>query len=261
MKHYFRVQWQLIQNGVSAFTAYRANALLRIGVGAGWGLVSLAIIRITYAHTDSLNGWDSTDAILLSLLFLLSTEPFSIFTRGVDTVGEKIRHGVTDLYITKPIDSQYLIMYSQPHLDNLVNFISQLIPLSVAWLITSPTIAWSLLPFVLYLLICANLIWTYLRMSVISLSFWFYDIDNVAFVFYTLAETTRYPLTVLPKILQRLFMTFVPIAFLAYIPAQVLRGADPWLWCMYATLAVIGTVLLSKIVWYFGIRSYTSASS
>jgi ABC-2 type transport system permease protein len=261
MKHHLKVQWQLLQNGVSAFTAYRANALLRVGVGIGWGLVSLAIIHITYAHTDSLNGWDSADAVLLSLLFLLSTEPFSIFTKGVDTVGEKIRNGTTDLYITKPLDSQYLIMFSQPHFDSLVNFISQLVPLSIAWLITSPTLNWHLLPFILYLLICANLIWTYLRMSVISLSFWFYDIDNITFVFYTLAETTRYPLSILPKILQRLFMTFIPIAFLAYIPAQVLRGVDPWLWCLYSTIAAIGMIILSKIIWYLGVRSYTSASS
>ncbi|HRF97325.1 MAG TPA: ABC-2 family transporter protein, partial [Aggregatilineales bacterium] len=60
-----------------------------------------------------------------------------------------------------------------------------------------------------------------------STAFWLIKVDNILFIFESMYEAGRYPVTIYPTWLQFVLTFFVPIAFAITVPAQALIGQLP----------------------------------
>jgi ABC-2 type transport system permease protein len=86
-------------------------------------------------------------------------------------------------------------------------------------------------------------------------------VDNLAFLFSSIFDTARWPVTVFRGAWRALFTFVVPVALMTTYPALALLGR---LDLKTAALAVGGAVafsLFSRAVWVRSIGHYTSASS
>jgi energy-coupling factor transporter ATP-binding protein EcfA2 len=73
-----------------------------------------------------------------------------------------------------------------------------------------------------------------------------------------------YPLSILPRLVQGLFTFVLPLAFVAYFPAEVILGIAPKHGVMSVVTewsALVGLLLfvLAKRVWAYSLRHYHSA--
>jgi ABC-2 type transport system permease protein len=95
----------------------------------------------------------------------------------------------------------------------------------------------------------------------VSVAFWVVKLDNLAFLFGSVFDAARWPITVFRGAWRFLFTFVVPLAILTTYPAMALLGT---LTLRTGASAIIGAAaffVFSRLVWSQAIGHYTSASS
>jgi ABC-2 type transport system permease protein len=100
-----------------------------------------------------------------------------------------------------------------------------------------------------------------LWMMIVCSSFWFVKIDNLSFLFTSIFDAARWPISVFRGWV-RVVLTFVlPVAVMTSYPAMAVMAK------LDATLALIAAattallLIVSRSVWRWSLRHYSSASS
>ncbi len=260
MKKYWKVFKQSIKNAIAYLFAYRSDFTLKLFLGAGWSLTWIAMISVFFSHTESFNGWNKNDVLLIIFSFQF-LEFVSIFGNNLNSLESDIRHGSFDFVVTKPIDSQFFATFSRPDFTNLIFFISYEIPILILLIKNHTQIIWTNIPVYLLLLVCANVIWFSITTLCVTINFWRQRLDNLQGMAWALMEFGRYPMTIFPKNLKLLFYSFIPLAFLGFVPASVLLGRTPWTIIFPAFSVSFLFLLVSRLVWKRAVKKYSSASS
>jgi ABC-2 type transport system permease protein len=111
------------------------------------------------------------------------------------------------------------------------------------------------------LLVLAIVILYSIWILVISASFWVVKVDNLSYLFGSLFDAARWPISVFRGALRIVFTFVFPIALLTTYPALALLGR---LDARTAATAVGGGLIfaaLARAVWKRALGLYTSASS
>jgi ABC-2 type transport system permease protein len=86
-------------------------------------------------------------------------------------------------------------------------------------------------------------------------------VDNLWVLSETSLDVSRFPIDIFSASIQRALVYYIPLAFLASMPArQLVRAFDPAMVALglfWATIAL----LASRLFWLRALRSYNSASS
>jgi ABC-2 type transport system permease protein len=97
---------------------------------------------------------------------------------------------------------------------------------------------------------------------VVSAAFWVVKVDNLSYLFGSLFDVARWPITIFGRGALRIVFTFVfPVAVMTTYPAMALLGT---LQPSTAVAAIAGGVVFAAVaraVWRRALRMYTSASS
>jgi ABC-2 type transport system permease protein len=94
-----------------------------------------------------------------------------------------------------------------------------------------------------------------------STVFWLVKVDNILFIFESMYEAGRYPVTIYPGWLQFMLTFLVPIAFAITIPAQAIIGQLPIESALLAIGIALVAFILARLVWLTGLRHYSGASA
>ncbi|MFC1780352.1 ABC-2 family transporter protein [Patescibacteria group bacterium] len=92
-------------------------------------------------------------------------------------------------------------------------------------------------------------------------TFWFTSAEHISSTFWSIEGNSKLPLDILPKYLQVIFLTLIPIGFSAYIPTLSLLDRLPKYFLGYTIAFVIILEIINRVVWKMGLRRYESASS
>jgi ABC-2 type transport system permease protein len=174
---------------------------------------------------------------------------------------EHVRVGTFDFVLVKPVNSQFYASFHSLTMWRLVDIVAGagLIVYALRAMGMTPTpMEW--FSFALLFIIALILVYC-IWLGMMTLSFWFVKIDNLAELFYAFYETGRFPISVYGGLL-RAFLTFViPIAFITTFPASALMGMlEPRDLLIGIALALL-LLLFTNRLWRFAVRSYASASS
>lgn len=240
---------------------FRFNILARIFTDILWYGAQLSVFEVVFRHTSQLNGWTlQTIRVFMGVLFVTDSIFMLFFQTNLDQLGTKIRRGSLDLLLAKPVNSQWFLSVQRVSVPYLGNFF-----LSSAWLI------WALVQVpdfqihrALWLVImvpCSVLICYSLRFIVATSALFFTQADAITQIWWQLYRLGTRPDSTYPLVLRYTVLTFLPVAFLASVPARFLLGwADPMLALLGCTVA--GLLLwASTWLWKRGLRQYSSASS
>lgn len=259
--YYLRVLKVTITNAVSYLLAYRADVVMKILLGLGWTTVNLVMIEVLFGHTTALNGWSKEDMIVLLMTFGFATEFGYFLGSSIKELETVIRRGTFDGIITKPIDSQFLAVFGRPDFSSLIYLISRQVP--YLYLLLRNGIETSLSSLLIYVLlvVLANIIWLSVRVILMTINFWHQKLDNLAELQLTLTEFAKYPVGIFPRPIQLLMYTAIPLAFTAFVPAESLRGNVGLGTIVFTITITVMFVVVSRLLWQWAIRNYTSASS
>jgi ABC-2 type transport system permease protein len=113
----------------------------------------------------------------------------------------------------------------------------------------------------LALLGCATAVLYSLWILVISAAFVVVKVDNLSFLFASIFDAARWPVTVFRGAWRVVFTFLVPLALMTTYPALALLGRLDLRTALAALLGAAGFALFARVVWLRSIARYTSASS
>lgn len=240
---------------------YRFNITARILTDIMWYTAQLSVFEVLFRHTSHLNGWSLGETrVFMGLLFITDALYMMFFSENLDRLGEKVRRGDLDLLLVKPVNSQWMISFQKVSIAYIGN-----LAIAIGWLAWSlnqiENFPWIRVPWMLLTIPISLTIVYSIRFMVSSTALYFTRAEAVNYIWYQVYRLGTRPHDVYPKALRYAVLSFIPIAFLASVPAQIILGKSGALPLILGVLLAITLLKLSTVFWRRGLRSYGSASS
>jgi ABC-2 type transport system permease protein len=262
MRRYLRLAAVQARISAAAGMAYRSDFLIEGVMTVAWAALTLLPLAVLYDGRDSVAGWDVSSALIVMAYFMAVKAVLEgVISPSLIDLVEKIRSGAFDYVLLKPIDAQALISASRFEPWKIIDIAGAIALAAYAFYRRGepPAPADVALGIVLFFagVLAMYAIWVIFA----SASFWVVRLDNLTFLIGAIFDTARWPVHVFRGIWRTIFTFVFPIAVMTTYPAMALLGRLD----AQTALATLGgsalLLVISRLVWRFAIRSYTSASS
>jgi len=241
---------------------FKANFIAQIAQNFLWIAFFVLLLRIVYTNTASVAGWSEGDSYVLAATIFFTYSTLIAFTfANLMEIPEKVRKGTLDFDLIKPVDSQFLISVRKFNFDEIGTVIGGIVMLAIGLAMNGhlPTVIQSLT--YIALLVCAVLIFYSFQLMMMTLGIWLVRVDNLWVLGEMVYYVARFPIDIFRSPLKVILTYFVPLAFIASVPAQVLLGrASPRL-LAFGLLWALFFLTISRAFWRFAVNRYSSASS
>ncbi|HYG69800.1 MAG TPA: ABC-2 family transporter protein, partial [Anaeromyxobacteraceae bacterium] len=180
---------------------------------------------------------------------------------SLTSVVEHIRKGTLDFVLLKPADAQFLVSTARFKPWRAVDVFAGLAVFAYAFhrMGRVPS-AGAVLGSVL-LLVCAILVLYSLWILVISAAFYVVKIDNLSYLFLSIFDAARWPVSVFRGLLRFVFTFVIPLALMTTYPALALLDRLSLVNALEALVGALAFAVAARFVWLRSIAKYTSASS
>jgi ABC-2 type transport system permease protein len=177
------------------------------------------------------------------------------------TVVEQIRMGTFDFVLLKPADAQFLVSTTKFDVFRIVDVCAGVTLAYFAFMRMGrvPSL-WNIIS-TLIMLVAATVVLYSIWILVISAAFWVVKVDNLAYLFSSVFDFARWPVTIFKGIWRLLFTFVIPIGIMTTYPAEALLGT---LTLQLFVGTLVGALIFSSVarfVWTRALGHYTSASS
>jgi ABC-2 type transport system permease protein len=257
-----RAIWASWRAAWMAAVAYRANFLVESSMTLLWvGWTILPMLFIFRGH-DGIAGWTVDEALLVTGFFVTLQGLLEAFIEpNLRGLVEDVRSGTLDFVLLKPVDAQLLVSFRRLVPAKLIHALGGMIV--VVWATSRLTIMPGPGDVALALLLALSglgLLYS-VWVIVVSTAFWFVRVDNLSYLLGSALDAGRWPVQIFRPAL-RIVLTFVlPIGLMTTWPAMALRGTLSWHSALLAVGVFVVFLFLSRRVWVFALRHYSSASS
>lgn len=259
---YLRLFWVQLRASVQVTMQYRADFFVGVFMAAFNVLWNLVPMFVLWGQRSTIAGWTLAEAALVTAWFtLLRALLDGAVQPSLQAVVEHIRKGTLDFVLLKPADAQFLV--SSARFD-VLRFVDALAAVGLAtWALLQlnhlPSLA-ALLYALLLTLAAAALLYA-LAILIISAAFYVVRFDNLIYLFNSVFDAARWPISVFRGVWRFLFTFVVPLALMTSYPALALLGRLAPLTAVGASLGAALFFLVSRVVWRRAIGHYRSASS
>lgn len=262
LKKYIRLYGVFLKNSLSAQMNYKVNFCLGILVEFFWvcsHLLYLLVVWQTGLQVEGLNG--DTMMIFAGTYLCLTGVYMGLLCNNLGQIPGYVRQGQLDLYLTKPVSSQFLV--SAQHIDfgyPIPDFAVGIVLIVAGWRraavpVTPEKIAGYLL---LFLMGC---VWLYaLQMVPVLLSFVLVKTEGIFQAFYGLHDLNKVPMDIYGKVIQRLGTFLIPIFPMVNYPGRFLTGYLKGWQMAYGILMPLALFGVIRALWKLALRKYTSAN-
>ena len=262
MLRYLRLLGVQFRASAQVAMQYRLEFLVEGAMAFFWMAWAVVPLLVVFGHRPSVAGWTFDRALVVVGLFILMKGVLEgAVNPSLASVVEHIRKGTMDFILLKPADAQFLVSTAKFEPWRVVDVVSGLVVVGWALVRTGrlPTAGEAAVA----LLLAACALWTLysLWILVVSAAFYVVKVDNLSFLFLSIFDAARWPISVFTGVWRVLFTVVIPLALMTTFPAEALLGQLP---ASTAALSVLGTVvfaLVTRAVWTRAIGRYTSASS
>jgi len=268
-RSWWHLQWRHVRlwrrflaQAVVRETHYRAHFLTTLLVGLvqlGLGIVPTLLL---FGFTTEVHGWSRAEAIALVGAFQIVTGLMAAFIApNLNRMTTYLTEGELDVVLLRPVSSQFYLTLRWINVAELSNVASGIVVLVIG--LTQAGIAPGPGQVVkaVVLVGCGLVLLTAAWSAMSFLAFWLQSVNPIGAVYLNLVEAGRYPLAFFP-VAVRTFLTFAfPVAFATTFPVQALSGDLGWSpVALGVGLAIVALVLI-RLLWRRGLRTYASASS
>ncbi len=260
---YTSLAWNFFVFSTKSLMEYRLNFILQILHGPAYVGMMYGILSLAFDRAGELGGWSKTEGVLLFLSFqLLYVIGIVVFLKGVrHFLWEGLRRGDLDMMLTKPVNTQFIVTFSKPDVQQLpllaaitVFFVRQV------WVMQELFTLQSVLLFAVSFTL--GLILMYLSSSTLmTLGFKMTRASQVIEFFDKTSDFAQYPTSIFPVSLRWFAFTLIPIAFFGYVPTSFLLGKEIWWFLPSEILLMVILFFINQKAWKEGLKHYSSASS
>ena len=262
MRRYLTIYRAFFKNSLIREMQFRSHFWIFVVVNLIWAGMAMITFRFIFNQTNQVGGWTFPAILVLTATYYLFDRIFQLlFEVNFYRINYLVNSGDLDLILTKPVSGQFFISLRQVSLPHLFVILPLLITL--IWLIKIYFWPIALINILAYgfLLLCGLVIVYSFWFMTLTAVFWLGNIENIVYLFGSVYEVSRIPADVTGLVLRPLLTYFLPLAFVATVPTQVLTGQINFGLVVFGVLAAAFWLWVSRLVWQLALRHYSSASS
>jgi len=262
MWRYLRLLGVQFRASAQVALQYRVEFLVEGAMAFFWMAWAVVPVLVVYDHRSAVAGWSFEQSLVVVGFFILMKGILEgAVNPSLASVVEHIRKGTLDFVLLKPADAQFLVSTAKFEPWRAVDVLSGAATLAYAFVRMGRSPGALHVGSAVLLGSCA--VWTLYAVwiLVVSAAFFVVKVDNLSFLFLSIFDAARWPVSIFRGFFRVLFTVVIPLALMTTYPAEALLGRLP---TATLALALAGTVLFaafSRVVWLRAIRRYTSASS
>jgi ABC-2 type transport system permease protein len=259
---YLKIYLVFIKNCLIGEMEYRANFIGGIAIESGYTLVKILYVGIIYNTGANINGLTPDEVLFYVGTYTLITGFFmGLIWRNIIQFSEHIRTGTLDIYLTKPLSTQFFVTLRKVNIGySIPHFISGI------WMLVIATDRLNLKISLTYvvgymLLIFSGLIVTYSILLFLQLfCFWLVNTTAITDLTNELWEFNNMPMHIYSEWIQRVGIFVFPIFIVSNFPSLLMLGKLHSSFLIWGLVAPIIFFALTRIFWNFAIKRYASAS-
>ncbi|HEY6106438.1 MAG TPA: ABC-2 family transporter protein, partial [Anaeromyxobacteraceae bacterium] len=245
MRRYLALLGVQFRASAAVAMQYRLDFLVQGGLGVFWMAWSLVPLLVVYGHRAGVAGWSFAEALVVIGWFTLMKGLLEgAVNPSLASVVEHIRKGTLDFVLLKPADAQFLVSTAKFEPWRVLDLLGALAIFAAAFRRLGRLPEPGHLAAALLMLLCAA--WTLysLWILVISAAFHVVKVDNLSFLFSSIFDAARWPVSVFRGVWRVIFTAVIPLALMTTWPALALLGR---LDLRTAALAVLGAAAFSAV--------------
>jgi len=239
---------------------YRANFLASLFATMFWLGTAVLTAAVFFRQTATLGGWGFWEVVaLLGVFNAVGGVVDAVLRPNVGRIVDLVRRGTLDLVLSKPVDAQFHVSFRRLVVWRLsdVAFGLGLSGFALTRVDHAPG-AGAIVAFLLTLGAAFAIVYA-LWLGLMSLAFWFVDVENLGILFDALYEAGRFPVSAYPAPIRFVLVYLLPIAWITTVPAAALTGRGGWTTALSAVFVAAASLVLTRLLWRAALRRYTSA--
>ncbi len=269
---YLGVFLTFARNSLVRDMTFRSNFIIECITSLAWMGINLGYYMLVFRFAPSIGrntGWGEYQfLVFLATTMFINSLVQAFFMPNAEEFSELIRTGRLDFALLKPIDTQFLISLNRIGWSSLSNFLFAigLMTYSLAHFDQLPGLAQVVL-YPVYIG-CGVAILYSLMISLAATSVWLGRNETLYDFWFYITNFSRYPMEIYEGRIGsplRWFFTFiVPVLVVVNIPARLLAlplEAQMWPLSLFALLAAVASLWVSRQIFRRALLSYRSASS
>ena len=259
---YLRIVGLFFKLGIMNELQYRINFLVQIFQSILALIVALGGLWVVYDHTETLNGWASSELLaIVGVYFLIGGFINTLIQPSMQLLMEDVRTGKLDFTLVKPVETQLLISVRQVQIWKLTDVAIGVVVLVIGLAQLHVNIGVDNVVAFGFLLIMGLAIVYSFWLILATCSFWFVRVENILVIFQSMYEAGRWPVRIYPGWLQFTLTFLVPVAFAVTVPVEALTGRLTSGTFLGAAGLTLFMLTASRLFWKIGIRAYSGASA
>jgi ABC-2 type transport system permease protein len=241
---------------------YRLDFVVEGALALLWMAVTLVPVLVVFGARAEVAGWTFPE-MLLVLGWFVALKGFleGAISPSLMNVIEHVRKGTLDFVLLKPVDAQLLVSLAKIEPWRCIDLLGAAAIFAYAFRQLGHWPSAGNLALAAAMLAAAVLILYSIAILVVSIAFFAVRVDNLLYLFQSIFDVARWPVSVFRGTLAILFTYILPLALMTTYPALALLGK---LSAGTALGALAGTVVfaaVARMFWRASIARYTSASS
>lgn len=258
---YFNLWVEYMKKSIKQWNEYRMDFIFISTASIIALCIGIANIEIIFTQVDSILGWTKYEVIWMLGYFTMVQCIFNIFFVNCFDVSSWVYSGNLDVLKTRPRSVIFQLLFTERYnvefpIDQLIVGITLCI-----WSGIRLNLSWSFYKIVYFVisLIVSSIIYTCIVFIISSLSLWTVKSNYFVEFIFELEEVNQYPLNVYGQGI-RIFLTYIiPIGFVSFYPNQyILERKEFYNMAFLSPLVAFVVLIISILVWRFGIRQYQS---
>lgn len=222
-----------------------------------------ALVPLVVVYADErrgIPGWTFGESLVVIACFLLLQAILEgAINPGLVAVIEHIRKGTLDFVLLKPADAQFLVSTSRFQLWRVTGLVNAGLVFALAF---EKLGRWPTPQGVLQMAVLVGAaVWVLysLWILIVSAAFYVVKIDNLTYLFTSLFDLARWPVTVFRGALRVVFTVLLPLGLMTTYPAEALLGRLDVTTLLAALAGSAVFAVAARLVWLRSIGHYTSA--
>jgi ABC-2 type transport system permease protein len=262
MLRYLKLWLEFLKMSWMSDLEYRLNITVQVIGEMTWYTAQLSTFEVLYTHTKTLYGWDvHAMRVFMGALFLVDVLTMIFLHENMDNLNKLVKTGDLDLYLVKPINSQFMVSLRKISIAHVFDLALVLAYLTWAISRLEPRPDFLQLLSFAFLVGCGFLVFYAGRFMFVTMTIFLQDAGNLQFVWYQIYRLGTRPDILYPFKLRLVLMTVLPMAFFASVPARALINGVSVLELLAAATVVTVFLTLASWGWHKALRHYASASS
>ncbi len=262
MARYFRLLLVRLRVSVQLGSQYRSDFLVGGVMALFWLSWNLVPMWVVWQKRPMIAGWSFPEALLVAAWFTLMRGVLEGAVQpSLVAVVEHIRQGTLDFVLLKPADAQFLVSTAKFESWRAADAIGALVIGGYALHRVAHPPAASAIAVALLLTLAGAAVLYAVAIVVVAAAFWVVRLDNLIYLFNSIFDAARWPLTVFRGFWRILFTFIIPLGLITTYPAMALLNKLDWPTALRALGGAMLFVALARVAWTRALKHYTSASS